>query len=49
VPYIPGIPGLEETERNRPGTVIHSKHFRGRDMYENKVSEQATSCGEWQC
>ncbi|KAG9258454.1 dimethylaniline monooxygenase [Emericellopsis atlantica] len=36
VPYIPTIPGLEDTERSRPGTVVHSKHFRGRDMYENK-------------
>lgn len=33
VPYIPPIPGLEEYEAHRPGSVIHSKHFRGRDLY----------------
>lgn len=38
VPYIPKIPGLEEFERSRPRSVIHSKHFRGRDDYAGKVS-----------
>lgn len=37
VPYIPAIPGLEEMERTRPGSVAHSKHFRGRDLYKHKV------------
>lgn len=37
VPYIPKIEGLEELEASRPGSVIHSKHFRGRDLYKNKV------------
>ncbi|KAE9572563.1 Thiol-specific monooxygenase [Colletotrichum fructicola] len=30
VPYVPKIEGLEEFERARPGSVIHSKHYRGR-------------------
>ena len=38
VPYIPAIPGLEQMEKSRPGSVVHSKHFRGRDMYKGKVS-----------
>lgn len=33
VPYIPPIDGLEEYEASRPGSVIHSKHFRGRELY----------------
>lgn len=37
VPYIPAIEGLEEFEKSRPGSVIHSKHFRGRDLYKGKV------------
>ncbi|KAK4183023.1 hypothetical protein QBC35DRAFT_508890 [Podospora australis] len=36
VPYIPAIEGLEEFEKGRPGSVIHSKHFRGRDHYKGK-------------
>ncbi|KXS95443.1 hypothetical protein AC578_4721 [Pseudocercospora eumusae] len=36
VPYIPPIPGLDELEKFRPGSVIHSKHFRGRDRYIGK-------------
>ncbi|KAM3424538.1 hypothetical protein BST61_g6534 [Cercospora zeina] len=36
VPYIPLIPGLDELEKSRPGSVIHSKHFRGRDLYKDK-------------
>jgi len=38
VPYIPQIPGLDQFEKSRPGSVIHSKHFRGRDYYRGKVS-----------
>lgn len=38
VPYIPAIQGLEEFERDRRGSVIHSKHFRGRDAFKGKVS-----------
>ncbi|KXH64224.1 hypothetical protein CNYM01_12215 [Colletotrichum nymphaeae SA-01] len=36
VPYVPHIEGLEEFEKDRPGSVIHSKHFRGRDHFRNK-------------
>lgn len=36
VPYIPAIKGLEEFEKMRPGAVIHSKHYRGRDYYDGK-------------
>ncbi|KAM5354790.1 hypothetical protein ACJ41O_001436 [Fusarium nematophilum] len=36
VPYIPAVEGLEEFEKSRPGSVIHSKHFRGRDLYKGK-------------
>ncbi|KAL0934461.1 dimethylaniline monooxygenase [Colletotrichum truncatum] len=36
VPYIPSISGLAEFARDRPGSVIHSKHFRGRDAYKGK-------------
>jgi cation diffusion facilitator CzcD-associated flavoprotein CzcO len=40
VPYIPAIEGLEDFEKSRPGSVIHSKHFRGRDLYEGKVCDR---------
>ncbi|RSH77173.1 uncharacterized protein EHS24_003810 [Apiotrichum porosum] len=36
VPYIPAIEGLEEFEKGRPGSIIHTKHFRGRDLYKGK-------------
>ncbi|ETS84726.1 hypothetical protein PFICI_02751 [Pestalotiopsis fici W106-1] len=36
VPYIPRIEGLEDFARSRPGSVIHSKHFRGRDAFQGK-------------
>ncbi|KAI8938529.1 hypothetical protein NX059_004415 [Plenodomus lindquistii] len=36
VPYIPKVDGLEEFERSRPGSVKHSKMFRGRDAYKDK-------------
>ncbi|KPM45289.1 hypothetical protein AK830_g1296 [Neonectria ditissima] len=36
VPFIPQIEGIEELEKARPGSVIHSKHFRGRDLYQGK-------------
>ncbi|KXH53421.1 dimethylaniline monooxygenase [Colletotrichum nymphaeae SA-01] len=36
VPYIPSIDGLPEFARDRPGSVIHSKHFRGRDAFKGK-------------
>jgi cation diffusion facilitator CzcD-associated flavoprotein CzcO len=37
VPYIPGIPGLKEFEEQKPGSVKHTKMFRGKDAYKNKV------------
>ncbi|KAH8669143.1 hypothetical protein BX600DRAFT_497083 [Xylariales sp. PMI_506] len=36
VPYIPSIDGLEDFEKARPGSVIHSKHFRGKDLFRGK-------------
>lgn len=44
VPYIPAIDGLDELEKSRPGSVIHSKHFRGRDLYKGKVSAPFKQC-----
>jgi cation diffusion facilitator CzcD-associated flavoprotein CzcO len=40
VPYIPAIAGLDAYEKARPGSVIHSKHYRGRDLYAGKVRPQ---------
>lgn len=37
VPYIPLIEGLEEFEKARPGSVLHSKHFRGREAFTDKA------------
>ncbi|KAL7952366.1 hypothetical protein V8C34DRAFT_323631 [Trichoderma compactum] len=36
VPFIPPIEGLEAFEKARPGSVIHSKHFRGREPFTGK-------------
>lgn len=38
VPYVPAIDGLDEFEKLRPGSVLHSKNFRGRDYFQGKVS-----------
>jgi cation diffusion facilitator CzcD-associated flavoprotein CzcO len=38
VPYIPAIDGLEQFEKSRPGSVIHSKQFRGKDYFHAKVT-----------
>jgi cation diffusion facilitator CzcD-associated flavoprotein CzcO len=38
VPYVPAIEGLEQFEKLRPGSVLHSKNFRGRDYFRGKVS-----------
>lgn len=43
VPYIPKIEGLEDFERARPGSVKHTKMFRGRDAYRGKVRTIAIS------
>ncbi|KAK8859111.1 FAD/NAD(P)-binding domain-containing protein [Apiospora arundinis] len=42
VPYVPAVEGLEEMQRARPGSVLHSKHYRGRDAYRNKVRDTPT-------
>lgn len=38
VPYVPHIEGLEDFERERPGSVLHSKMYRGREAHRGKVS-----------
>lgn len=39
VPYIPKIGGLEDFAKTSPGSAIHSKHFRGREAYRDKVCQ----------
>ncbi|KAF2168521.1 hypothetical protein M409DRAFT_21271 [Zasmidium cellare ATCC 36951] len=36
VPYVPQTAGLNEWVRTRPGSILHSKHFRGRDQFKDK-------------
>ncbi|KAL2112240.1 hypothetical protein VUR80DRAFT_8195 [Thermomyces stellatus] len=36
VPYIPAIKGLDAFEKARPGSVLHSKQFRGKNEYQGK-------------
>ncbi|KAL1859634.1 hypothetical protein Daus18300_009499 [Diaporthe australafricana] len=36
VPWIPAVEGLEEFESSRPGSVLHSKMYRGRDGFRGK-------------
>jgi cation diffusion facilitator CzcD-associated flavoprotein CzcO len=43
VPYIPPIEGLEEMERILPGSVLHSKHFRGNQKFKGKVGFPLTA------
>lgn len=38
VPYVPAIAGLEDFQKARPGSVLHSKQYRGRDQFVGKVS-----------
>lgn len=38
VPFVPYIEGLEEFDRAYPGSVEHSKGYRGPDKYRGKVS-----------
>ena len=47
VPYIPDIDGLEDFQKARPGSVLHSKHFRGRDEFVGKVSRRACAIGHF--
>jgi cation diffusion facilitator CzcD-associated flavoprotein CzcO len=37
IPNIPNVPGLVELEEHHPGTVEHSKGYRGPENYRNKV------------
>ena len=37
VPYIPAIPGLKEFAARYPGSVEHTKHYRGPEKYHGKV------------
>lgn len=37
VPWIPHVDGLDEFERSRPGSVLHSKMYRGREDFRGKV------------
>lgn len=49
VAYIPAIPGLQEFAQSRPGSVIHSKHFRGRESFTGKrvvVVGRSVSAGD---
>ncbi|KAK3896785.1 hypothetical protein C8A05DRAFT_48325 [Staphylotrichum tortipilum] len=46
VPKIPKIEGLEEFERGRPGSVLHSKHFRGRDQFKDKALGASVSAAD---
>ncbi|POS70713.1 dimethylaniline monooxygenase [Diaporthe helianthi] len=39
VPWVPAIEGLDEFESSRPGSVLHSKMYRGRDDFRGKVEE----------
>lgn len=38
VPYVPDIKGLDEFGKRNPGSVIHTKAYRGRDAFRGKVS-----------
>lgn len=42
IPFIPTVPGLEDVETRFPGTVEHSKSYRGIEsgLYSRKVSYQ---------
>ena len=39
VPFIPAIPGLKEFAARYPGSVQHTKHYRGPEKYRGKVNE----------
>lgn len=36
-PHIPDITGLTEWEERYPGSIMHSKHYRGTDAFQRKV------------
>lgn len=43
VPYIPDISGAQAWDRAYPGAMIHSKFYRSRDGFKNKVGVSAWS------
>lgn len=43
VPYLPSIRGLKEFAEFHPGSVEHSKAYRGREKYRGKVRGSASS------
>jgi cation diffusion facilitator CzcD-associated flavoprotein CzcO len=43
VPYVPAIEGLAEFEKSSPGSVIHTKAYRGRNAYRGKVRHTVVS------
>lgn len=43
VPYVPSIRGLEEFAELHPGSVEHSKVYRGREKYRGKVRDLKNS------
>lgn len=43
VPYVPSIRGLEEFAELHPGSVEHSKAYRGREKYRGKVRDLTNS------
>lgn len=44
VPWIPPVEGLDEFERSRPGSVLHSKMYRGREDFRGKVRARSPAC-----
>lgn len=41
VPFIPAIPGLKDFAIEHPGSVEHTKHYRGPEKYRGKVLTSA--------
>lgn len=41
IPNLPNVPGLLELEKHHPGTVEHSKGYRGPERYKNKVDAKS--------
>lgn len=37
VPFVPAIPGLKEFAARNPGSVLHTKQYRGPEQYQGKV------------
>ena len=38
VPHIPDVPGIADWNSTYPGSIMHSKSYRSRDTFRNKVS-----------